>query len=109
MFYSSPCLPKLAQSSADYYNECVVNAYLKRTGSDGDFIITSSVYPNGGYSGSIYSGSVINFDGSNGSIASSPIIAYNDNAFDNPNNTGSTISKIGDIYYTEYELNLMTR
>ncbi|WP_177428322.1 hypothetical protein, partial [Candidatus Venteria ishoeyi] len=55
-------------STGGYYPECVVNAYLKRTGSlngvDYDYIITSSVYPNGGYSGSIYSGSTIQFSDS---------------------------------------------
>ncbi len=98
--FGNPTNVALASLSTDYYAECVVNAYLKRTGSQGDFIITSSVYDPltglGGYSGSIYSGSVINF-------SESPIVAFEDTPFNNPNNTGSTRSETGDLYYTEYE------
>jgi len=98
--FGNPTNVALSNLSTDYYAECVVNAYLKRTGSQGDFIITSSVYDPltglGGYSGSIYSGSVINF-------SESPIVAFEDTPFNNPNNTGSTRSETGDLYYTEYE------
>jgi hypothetical protein len=91
----------LPSGIADYYNQCVVDAYLKRTGSQGDFVITSSVWPNGGYSGSIHSGSIINFDGTNGSIASSPITAFNDVDF--TADTTTTRANPGDLYYIEYQ------
>ena len=90
-------------STGNYYSECVVNVYLKRTGSDVngdyDYIITSSVYDpatgEGGYSGSIHSGSTINFQDD------FPVTVFNDNP---PSaTTMSTYTNPGDMYYVEYE------
>ena len=85
---------------SDFYNTAIVDAYLKRTGSQGDFIITSSVFdgtPGTGYSGSIYSGSVIKF-------GESPIRAFNPFTFDENNNPSSSIAQEGDMYYVEYSM-----
>ena len=86
----------LAPTVSDYYNECVIDAYLKRTGSDGDFIITASLFSEGGgYSGSIYSGSTFTFQDSpwNG-------IEFDQDFFVT---TQSTYTNPGDMYYVEYE------
>ena len=92
----------------DLYNGGIVDVYLKRTGSDGDFIITASKFSEGGgYSGSIYSGAEINFDGSNGSINSSPFLNIeNIQDFDpsDPATTSSTQNEVGDMYYIEYSM-----
>ena len=84
---------------ADYYPEAVVDVYLKRTGSEGDYIITSSVYDpttgNGGYSGSIYSGSTLVFN-------DGPIEIYNDVPL--TTNTQSSYNQVGDMYYVEYSM-----
>ena len=86
-------------ATTDYYAQCVVNAYLKRTGSDSsgdyDYIITSSVWPNGGYSGSIYSGSTIQF------TDNFPVLVSEDT--DLSATTMSTYANPGDMYYIEYE------
>ena len=83
------------------YNSAIVDVYLKRTGSDGDLIITGSVFDgtSGGYSGSIYSGSVLNFVGS-------PFLGINNNIeYDGTDATsGSTRNEIGDLYYIEYSM-----
>ena len=88
----------LTTGTSDFYNECVVNAYLKRTGSQGDFIITSSIFDPatglGGFSGSIYSGSTVTF-------TDTPIRAFKDVNFST--DTTSTYANPGDIYYLEYE------
>ena len=88
----------LSSATSDFYNECVVNAYLKRTGSQGDFIITSSIFDPatglGGFSGSIYSGSTVTF-------TDTPIRAFKDVNFST--DTTSTYANPGDIYYIEYE------
>ena len=89
--------------SVNFYNECVVNAYLKRTGSFGgvdyDYIITSSVYNPatgiGGYSGSIHSGSLIEFP-------DSPVLNIS-NDVSPASDTTSTRANPGDLYYVEYE------
>ena len=88
---------------ADYYSEAVVDVYLKRTGSylggDYDYIITSSVYDAstglGGYSGSIYSGSILTF-------SDGPIEIYNDVPVST--NTQSSYNQVGDMYYVEYSM-----
>ena len=89
--------------AADYYSEAVVDVYLKRTGSylggDYDYIITSSVYDAstglGGYSGSIYSGSILTF-------SDGPIEIYNDVPVST--NTQSSYNQVGDMYYVEYSM-----
>ena len=86
----------LAATTSDYYSECVIDAYLKRTGSDGDFIITASLFSEGGgYSGSIYSGSTFTFTDS----------PWNGIEFDQDFSvtTQSTYTNPGDMYYVEYE------
>ena len=97
-FQSGTTNEALTTGTSDFYNECVVNAYLKRTGSQGDFIITSSIFDPttglGGFSGSIYSGSTITF-------TDTPIRAFKDVNFSA--NTASTYANPGDIYYLEYE------
>ena len=92
-----------SNAAGDSYNTAIVDAYLKRTGSDGDFIITSSVFdgtPGTGYSGSIYSGSIIQFN-------ESPIETSGSHFAYDPNDlttTGSTRGQIGDLYYVEYSM-----
>ena len=89
--------------SGDRYSTAIVDAYLKRTGSDGDFVITASVWDGstetGGYSGSISSGSLLTF-------SESPIRAFSDIPFvdDASASTGSTRGQIGDMYYVEYSM-----
>ena len=87
--------------SGDRYSTAIVDAYLKRTGSDGDFVITASKWDGstGGYSGSIASGSLLTF-------SESPIRAFSDIPFvdDASASTGSTRGQIGDMYYVEYSM-----
>ena len=95
-FNNFPTNKVLAPTTSDYYNECVIDAYLKRTGSDGDFIITASLFSEGGgYSGSIYSGSTFTFTDS----------PWNGIEFDQDFSvtTQSTYTNPGDMYYVEYE------
>ena len=84
-------------TNADFYPQGVVDVYLKRTGSAGEFTITGSTFATGGgYSGSIYSGSVLPI--TNG--ATGFIIPENDTpATSDPT---STLNEIGDIYFVEY-------
>tara|TARA_R110001592_G_scaffold26903_5_gene100252 strand:- start:4445 stop:12877 length:8433 start_codon:yes stop_codon:yes gene_type:complete len=83
------------------YNSAIVDVYLKRTGSDGDLIITGSVFDgaSGGYSGSIHSGSVLNF-------SDSPFLGISNNIeYDGTDATsGSTRNQTGDLYYIEYSM-----
>ena len=88
--------------SGDKYPSAIVDVYLKRSSIEGDFIITGSVWSStntgGGYSGSIYSGSVIPF---NDGIAGWTGI-YND--VDLIASTQSTRNFEQDIYYIEYSM-----
>jgi len=94
--------------AANYYNEAVVDIYLKKTGSFGgtpyDVIITSSVFDPltnvGGFSGSIYPGVVIDFE-------QSPILDIENPQDFVPGNiatTSSTQNELGDMYYVEYSM-----
>ena len=102
-FQAGSNILKSNASGGDRYSTAIVDAYLKRTGSDGDFIITASIFDSatltGGYSGSIYSGSLLTF-------SESPITASGDFAYDPSNltTTGSTRGQIGDMYYVEYSM-----
>ena len=87
----------------DKYSTAIVDIYLKRTGSQGDFIITSSVFdastnPDGGYSGSIYNGGTFEF-------LESPITnILHDTEFDITDSStyNTTQAQVGDIFYIEY-------
>ncbi len=93
----------------DFYPQAQVDVYLKRTGSISgvpyDVIITSSIYDpsteEGGYSGSIYSGSTLTFN-------ESPILGiYKPGINFDPTDdatTGSTQNLEGDMYYVEYSM-----
>ena len=92
--------------SGDAYSTVIVDIYLKKTGSFGgtpyDVIITSSVFggTTGGYSGSIYSGSVLSF-------GESPILNIENTQNFIPGNiatTSSTQNELGDMYYVEYSM-----
>ena len=82
---------------SDYYPQAVVDVYLKRTGSQGDNIITSSLFSEGGgYSGSYIPGLPMVFPDE------SILDIYNNvlSGFD----TSSTQNQIGDMYYVEYSM-----
>ncbi|MDB0070802.1 hypothetical protein N9E82_00355 [bacterium] len=81
----------------DYYPQAVVDVFLKRTGSQGDNIITSSLFSEGGgYSGSYIPGLPMVFPDP------SILGIYNNvlSGFD----TSSTQNQIGDMYYVEYSM-----
>ena len=82
------------QIFTDFYPTAIVDVYLKRTGSLGDFTITSSRFSEGGgYSGSIFSGSTLTF-------SESPILGIN-----HPTpSPSSSINEVGDMYYVEYSM-----
>ena len=90
--------------STDYYPQAVVDVFLKRTGSQGDRIITSSVYNSttglGGYSGSYIPGFKMVFpDEKILNISNNvPFEAFGVFA------TSSTQNQIGDMYYVEYSM-----
>jgi hypothetical protein len=70
------------------YASAKIDVFLKRTGSEGDFIITQSE----GYTGSVYDGGTFTFE-------DSPInTIFNDSTTD----SDRTINKEGDMYYVEY-------
>ena len=83
--------------STDYYPQAVVDVYLKRTGSQGDNIITSSLFSEGGgYSGSYIPGLPMVFpDEKIENI-------YNNVPFGFDSST--TQNQIGDMYYVEYSM-----
>ena len=87
-------------STSNFYSTAIVDIYLKRTGSEGDNIITSSVWDgtSGGYSGSIYSGSVLSFPDTSILDISNPTL------FNSSTNPSSSLNKIGDMYYIEYSM-----
>ena len=76
------------------YPTAKIDVFLKRTGSDGDFIITQSE----GYTGSVYDGGTFTFE-------DSPI----NNIFNNSiTDSDRTINKEGDMYYVEYSASQFT-
>lgn len=88
----------------DYYPQAVVDIYLKRTGSQGDHIITSSVYNpstgEGGYSGSYIEGLTMPFP-------DEKIENIYKNVFYSvlsPSTYDTTQNQIGDMYYVEYSM-----
>ena len=81
-------------SNPDFYPQAVVDVYLKRTGSAGESTITGSTFATGGgYSGSVYSGSTLNFTGGVTGFTS---------IFDDTTGPNSTVNEVGDIYFIEY-------
>ncbi len=87
----------ISKNISDYYPQAVVDVYLKRTGSQGDNIITSSLFSEGGgYSGSYIPGLPMVFPDP------SILGIYNNvlSGFD----TSSTQNQIGDMYYVEYSM-----
>ena len=81
-----------AATTTDYYPTADVDVFLKRTGSQGDFIITQSE----GITGAeIYSGSVITFN-------EEILGIYND--ITASLDTSSTQNIAGDLYYIEYSM-----
>ena len=70
------------------YPSAKIDVFLKRTGSEGDFIITQSE----GYTGSVYDGGTFTFE-------DSPINFIRNI---NPADSDRTINKEGDMYYVEY-------
>ena len=83
-----------ANTGPDFYNSALISASLKRTGSQGDFIITSSL----GFSGSVYPGGTFVFPSS--SILN---IEHNSTyAQGNPATHNTTQNQIGDLFYVEY-------
>jgi hypothetical protein len=88
----------------DYYPQAVVDVYLKRTGSQGDHIITSSVYNpstgEGGYSGSYIQGLPMVFpDGQIENIYKNVFFSVL-----SPSTYDTTQNQIGDMYYVEYSM-----
>ena len=85
----------------DYYPQAVVDVYLKRTGSQGDNIITSSVFnPStglGGYSGSYIQGLTMPFPDEKIENIYKDVIY---SGF----STDTTQNQIGDMYYVEYSM-----
>ena len=94
----------ISGSAANSYSTATVDVYLKRTGSEGDLIITGSVYDGvqGGYQGAIHSGSIISFTDVIGTIS-------NNYEYDGTDNTSaSTRNAVGDMYYVEYSMSNFT-
>ena len=94
----------ISKNISDYYPQAVVDVYLKRTGSQGDNIITSSVFnPStglGGYSGSYIEGLTMPFP-------DEKIETIYKNVFYSefsPSTYDTTQNQIGDMYYVEYSM-----
>ena len=94
----------ISKNISDYYPQAVVDVYLKRTGSQGDNIITSSVFnPStglGGYSGSYIQGLTMPFpDEKIENIYKN--VFYSEFS---PSTYDTTQNQIGDMYYVEYSM-----
>ena len=76
--------------TTDFYPKADIDIFLKRTGSEGEFIITGSQE----LAQSINKGSIINF-------TESPILNIEDT---NPALTTRTLNIEGDLYYIEYSM-----
>ncbi len=85
-----------AAPTTDFYSTADVDVFLKRTGSQGDFIITQSAGVTGA---EIYSGSVITFN--------EEILGIYNNITASTN-TSSTQNVAGDLYYIEYSMSNFT-